>query len=189
MAASAYHVISKEIKNRCFRQTRIFKHIYMYKQPILTKCCGIITILSKYYIVISDKLIDTWLCFPVARWNIIKASWESKKKKLSYRKKYIEEFVWQTSLFWLHSLIPMSFFLLFFSSNPSLSSTPILGRKKVYSRKCGVYSPFSDLVWPIQGIKNLPVFFSIVFVQYFLLLARAMGNLCKSCLPVDILIP
>ena len=53
----------------------------------------IITILYKYYIVTSDTLKDSWICFFVASFNIIGASWGSKKKRLSYRKKYIEEFV------------------------------------------------------------------------------------------------
>ena len=45
----------------------------------------------------------------VARCNTIRASWETKKKSLSYRKKYIAGFVWGTSLFWLHALLSMSF--------------------------------------------------------------------------------
>ena len=44
----------------------------------------------------------------VARCNTIRTSWETKKERLSYRKKYIEEFVWGISLFWLHAL-SMSF--------------------------------------------------------------------------------
>ena len=37
MAASAYHVMSKEKENRIFGQNFIFRHAYMYKQTILTK--------------------------------------------------------------------------------------------------------------------------------------------------------
>ena len=37
MADSAFHVISKEEENPVFRHNRIFKHTYMYKQPILPK--------------------------------------------------------------------------------------------------------------------------------------------------------
>ena len=33
---------------------------------------------------------------------------------MSYRKKYKEEFVWETSLFWLHTLLTISFFVVFF---------------------------------------------------------------------------
>ena len=43
---------------------------------------GIIIIIGKFYIVISGKLIGSWMCFFVSRCNIIRASWESKKKKL-----------------------------------------------------------------------------------------------------------
>ena len=37
VAASAYHVISTEIENHIFRHDRIFRHICIYKQAILTK--------------------------------------------------------------------------------------------------------------------------------------------------------
>ena len=51
----------------------------------------------------------------VARCNIIRASWETKnKQRLSHRKKYIEEFVWAKSLFWLHTLLSMSLSVAFF---------------------------------------------------------------------------
>ena len=36
MAASAYHVISKEVENCVFRHNHIFRRTFMYKQPILT---------------------------------------------------------------------------------------------------------------------------------------------------------
>ena len=45
----------------------------------------------------------------VACWNIIRASWETKKERLSFRRKYIEELVWGISPFWLHLLLSMSF--------------------------------------------------------------------------------
>ena len=62
MAASAYHVISKELENRVFRHNRIFRHKCMYKQTILTKKWND-KILLKYYIVISNTLKDSWMCF------------------------------------------------------------------------------------------------------------------------------
>ena len=37
VAASAYHLISKEVENRIFKQKSIFRHTCMYKQPILIK--------------------------------------------------------------------------------------------------------------------------------------------------------
>ena len=36
MAASAYHVISKEVENHIFRHNWIFRRTCMYKQPTLT---------------------------------------------------------------------------------------------------------------------------------------------------------
>ena len=35
MTASVYHIISKEAENRIFRQNRIFRLTFMYKQLIL----------------------------------------------------------------------------------------------------------------------------------------------------------
>ena len=49
--------------------------------------------------------------FLVACCNIVRASLENRMEKYNYLKKYIEEFVWVTSLPWLHALLPMSFFV------------------------------------------------------------------------------
>ena len=49
----------------------------------------------------------------VAGCNTIRKSWETKKERLSYRKKYIEEFVWGISLFWLHACLFLAFFVYF----------------------------------------------------------------------------
>ena len=45
---------------------------------------------------------------------LLSVSRKTKKKRLSYRKKDIEEFVWEASLFWLHVLILKSFFVALF---------------------------------------------------------------------------
>ena len=75
------------------------------------KSSGIAITLSKHYIVISRYV------FLVAHCNIIRASkiprWESKKKKLSYRNRYVEGFVWRASPFSLHALLLMSVFIHF----------------------------------------------------------------------------
>ena len=36
MAASIYHITSKEVENCKFRDTRIFRQAYIYKQPFWT---------------------------------------------------------------------------------------------------------------------------------------------------------
>ena len=73
-----------------------------------------IIFLYKYYIVISDTLMAFGCVFLVPRCNIIRASWETKNERLSYRKKYIVEFVSGTSLFWLRTLLLMLFLVVFF---------------------------------------------------------------------------
>ena len=108
MAASAYHVIWKKVENH------IVVHSWIFRQS-----SGIIIFLSKYYIVILNKLVVSFLdvLFFLAPSNIIRASWETKKERFSYSKKYIEEFTWQTSLFWLHALLSILFFVAFFVSS------------------------------------------------------------------------
>ena len=54
--------ISKKLKNRIFRNNFIFRHICMYKQPILTQQWNFKTSMQ-IYVVISDTLIDSWMCF------------------------------------------------------------------------------------------------------------------------------
>ena len=113
MTVSAYDVISKEEENHIFRHNLIFRQTWMYKNPHW-QSSWIIIFLCNYYIVTSDKLIGTFLDM----FFLLLAVIEIKKEKLSYRRSYIEEFVWGTSLFWLGTLLSMSFFLLS-SSTPS----------------------------------------------------------------------
>ena len=57
----------------------------------------------------------------VARCNTIRTSWETKKERLSYRKKYIEVFAWGIALFWLYAaLYALSLFAAFFVYSLSL---------------------------------------------------------------------
>ena len=104
MAASAYHVIPKEVENCVFRHNCIFRQTCMYKQPTLTKQWNYnnFTQLLHSYLRYTDRLLDVF--FFVAPCNIIRTSWKSKKKRLNYRKKYLGKFVWRASLFWLHFL-------------------------------------------------------------------------------------
>ena len=114
MAASAYHVILKEVENQIFRHSWVFRHICVCKQPTLTKQWNyniFVQILYSYFRY-TGRLFLGYALF-VARCNTIRTSWETKKERLSYRKKYIEEFVWEISLFWLHALLSMSFFVAF----------------------------------------------------------------------------
>ena len=71
----------------------------------------ILILLCKYYIVISDKLVGSFLdmLFLLLAVILSELHEKTKKKRLSYRKKCIEECVWGISLFWLHALFSMSF--------------------------------------------------------------------------------
>ena len=110
MAASAYHVIWTEVENHIFKHNWIFRHLCIYKQPTLTKLWNFnifVQILHSYFRY-TGRLFHRCALF-VARCNAIRTSWKTKKERLSYRKKYIEEFVWEVPLFWLHALLSMSF--------------------------------------------------------------------------------
>ena len=61
--------------------------------------------MCKYYIVISDTLIDSWIV-PELREKPGRKDWVTEKK-------YIQKFEWGTSPFWLHVLILMWFLSLF----------------------------------------------------------------------------
>ena len=111
MTASAYHVISTEVENHIFKRKWIFRHLCIQSNPHW-QCSGII--IHWYYKYSVSGILDTlvgssWMCALCARCNIIRTSWETKKERLSYRKKHIEEFVQGISLFWLHPLLSMSF--------------------------------------------------------------------------------
>ena len=93
MAASSYHVISKEVENHIFKHNLMFRDTCMYKQPTLTK----------YFRYTGRLFLGCALL--LAHWNIIRASWETKKERLGHRKKYIKEFVRGTLLFWLYALL------------------------------------------------------------------------------------
>ena len=94
MAASAYHVIPKEIESHILRHNKFLNTHVCINNPHW-QSSRIIIILCNY---------DT----------AIRASWETKKERLSHRKKYIEAFVWGLSLLWLNALLSMSFFVAFF---------------------------------------------------------------------------
>ena len=114
MAASTYHVISKEVENRVFKHNRIFRHTCMDKQPILTTKWNhnnFLQILHSY-LRYTDRLLDVF--FLLLAVILSELHENPRKKKLSFRKKCIEAFVWRTSLFWLHALLLMSFFVPFF---------------------------------------------------------------------------
>ena len=104
IAASAYHVISKEVENHIM-DTTAFLDTHVCVNDPYWKSSEIIFVQILYsYLSYTDRLVDVFL---VACCNIIRACWETKKKKLSFRKKYIKNFLWETSRFSLHVLLPI----------------------------------------------------------------------------------
>ena len=160
MAASACHVIQKEVENRVSRHSRNFRHTSMYKQPISTKqqnYNNFVQILYSY-LRYTDRLLDMFFLLLAVTLSELR---ESKKKSLNHRKQNIEEFVCRTSLIRPQALLLMSFLSLF-SSTLSLSSTPILRRKKFCSRKWygGLRPPVPPVCTAL--IKNALKIFSVL---------------------------
>ena len=60
MAASVYDVISKEVKSHILRHNWIFRHAICIKKTHW-QGCGFIIFLCKYYIVIADTLVGSFL--------------------------------------------------------------------------------------------------------------------------------
>ena len=125
MAASSYHVISKEVENHIFRHNWIFRHISMYKQPTLTKY-GNYIFSCKYDIVISDipvgSFLDVLFFLPTV---ILSELHERPRRKDWVTEKSTQEFVWGESLFWLNTLLSMSFSVTFFVFSLTLPNWPI----------------------------------------------------------------
>ena len=87
----------------------VFRHFCIYKQPTFTKQWSFnifVQILYSYFRYTGRLFLGCALF--VAGCNTIRTSWETKKERLSYRKKYIKEFVWGISFFWIHALLSMS---------------------------------------------------------------------------------
>ena len=60
MAASANHVISKEVENYIFRQNRIFRHTCRYKQSILIKQWDYKIFVKITYLRYTDRFLDVF---------------------------------------------------------------------------------------------------------------------------------
>ena len=87
MTAWTYHNISKEVENQIFKYNWIFKHLCIYKQPTLTKQWKYNTFVQILYIYFryTGRLFLGCTLF-VTQCNIIRASYETKNKRLSFRK-------------------------------------------------------------------------------------------------------
>ena len=85
IAPSPYHIVLKEVENHII-DTIALLDAHVYVNDPYQQSCGIIIILCKYYIVISDKLMGSWIRFFVAWCSIVGVLWKIKKKRLNYSK-------------------------------------------------------------------------------------------------------
>ena len=121
MAASVYHVISKEVENHSFGHNWSFRHTCMYKQPTLTKQWNYNIFVQIYIYFRYTARFFLGCAFFNAHLSIIRTSWETKKESLSYRKSTWKN-LWGTSLFWQYAPLSMSFFVVFLSTPSPLPS-------------------------------------------------------------------
>ena len=118
-------MISKEVKNSIFGHNWTFRHPCTYKQSALTKswnCNVLVQIWYGFFRYTGRFFLGCALL--IAHCNISRASWETKKERLSHRKKYTGELAWGTSLFWLHAVFSMSLPVAFFIFSLPLPKEP-----------------------------------------------------------------
>ena len=116
--ASAFQVISKEVKKHILRHNWILRHTCCINNPHC-QSCGIIMFMCKCYIVISVTLVGPsldvlFLLFALILSGLYEKPRRNKEKK-AHRKMWA-----RTSLFWLHVLLSMSLFVAFFVYSLSL---------------------------------------------------------------------
>ena len=115
---------------------------------------GIIIFLCKYYIIISDTLVDTFLdvLFLLLAVGLSGLYEKPRKKRLSYRKKCKEEFVWVTSIF-LTARPPFCVTFCYFFPAPS-QVTQLLNRPYKDTKYCYVwYSVWWYHEWTVENMK------------------------------------
>ena len=120
-ATLAYRVISTEVVNHIFKHNWIFRHLCVYKQLTSTKQWNFnifVQILHSYFRYTVRHFLGCALF--VSRCNTIRTSRETKKERLSYRKKYIEAFAWGYHFFdcMLSILCLFAAFFVYFLSFP-----------------------------------------------------------------------
>ena len=135
MAASAYYVISREVKNHISRHNWIFRHTCYINNPHC-QSSGIIIFMSKYYIVISVTLAGPFLDVLFLLFAVILSGLHEKtRRNIDWvtEKKYREEFGWGDYFFDYTSSF-LCHILLVSSSTPS----PFLSRGVVRRGKKGL---------------------------------------------------
>ena len=122
MAASAYHLISKDVENHLVRRNSIFRDTSIYKQLILTKQCNyhIFVQILYSYLRYTVRLLDVFFLLLLVIFLVflaIRVSLETKKKRLSCKNKVHRRICRGMSLFWLHVLLVMLLLSLFVYSD------------------------------------------------------------------------
>ena len=101
----------------------------------------------------------------VARCNTIRTSWENQKERRSYRKKYIEEFVWGISHFWLHGLLSMSFCCFLCLLPPTFQVTCFKNGsyKDIHIAMGGILGWYHE-----ETVENREIFYNLILNAFFI---------------------
>ena len=97
-------------------------------------------------------LMCSWSALFVAYCNNVIASWETGKERLSYRKRYIEEFVWGIPLF-LTTCSPFYVFLLLSSSTRSSFPSDVLAKQPLWRYIGMLWGVFCRMISWVNGRK------------------------------------
>ena len=126
------------VSNRATQHIELLRHIMLYRRRkeispldlkafLDTHVCiknpyrqksGIITFLCKYYIVISNIQMGSWMCFSCCLLYYYQSFMRNQKERIKLQEKEHRRIsVWDINFFLLHTLVSMSFLSI-------LSSTP-----------------------------------------------------------------
>ena len=113
MAASVYHVISKEVESQIFRHNWIFDTIVYINNPHW-QISGIMIFLCKYYIFNLDTLVDVFLDMPFSLLAVILSELYEKPRR---NKDWLteEKVLWEHHYFDCTPSFLVAFFLYYLS--------------------------------------------------------------------------
>ena len=85
------------------------------------------------YLIYTDRLLDVF--FLLLAVILLELHENPRRKDWVTEKKYTEEFVWRTSLFWLHTFLLMSFSVAFFIYSLPFVYSDFMQKKEFCSKK------------------------------------------------------
>ena len=158
-----------------------FLYIHIFIKSPCWQSSGIIIILYKYNIVISDTVRDSCRFLFLLAITLSELHQNPRRKNWVTEKDTEKQIVWRTSFFLAARLLSYVIFCRFFLSNPTLLFTPILRKKNVLQKMVVVgvwHAPCSPSIYdPACRLFWLVVIFFIFVIWYYTI---ASQKFCKT---------